>query len=335
MKIYKNKRLLSLLKIILPLIIILGFCSSNSAFSNINRTLSRFILKSNSPEVTTKEFIEPSQESSNPPIELSTQDLSYVLIDTQMSQILKSYNAEKQRAPASTTKLLTGLIAIKNLKETDIVHVGTEVNIDGSRLGLMPGDVISVKDLLTALYVHSANDAAAALAVKVSGSIPAFADEMNKYAASLGCSKSHFTNPHGLPDSEHYTTAADLSKIASQFIKNQELMKLVNKRSAKIQWKDAKGLGRSAEVQNTNNLLGVYPGDQGLKTGTTTEAGQCLVSYVTRPDGELLLILLGSKQRYSDTIKLLDEGWADQRSNAALKGLIKDPRSLILSPGIY
>lgn len=267
--------------------------------------------------------------------DLSTQDESYVLIDPQTTKILKSSNADIQRAPASTTKLLTGLIALKSLKETDIVRVGSEVTIDGSRLGLSPGDEISVHDLLTALYVHSSNDAAAALAVKISGSIPAFAEEMNKYAATLGCEHSHFANPHGMPDPDHYTTANDLGKIASLFLKNEELKKFVKEPSASVQWKDARGMARYAELQNTNSLLGIYPGDQGLKTGTTTEAGQCLVSYVTRPDGELLLVLLGSKQRYGDTIKLLDEGWADQRSNAALRGLAKDPRSLIMSPGIF
>lgn len=280
----------------------------------------------------------PSPLISKTPIstkELSTKDESYLLIDPHTTQILKSYNADLQRAPASTTKLLTGLIALKSLKETDIVKVGTEVSIEGSQLGLSPGDEISVHELLTALYVNSSNDAAAALAVKISGSIPAFAEEMNKYAATLGCQASHFTNPHGMPDPEHYTTANDLSKIASQFLKKEELMKFVKQPSARVQWKNARGMDRSADLQNTNSLLGIYPGDQGLKTGTTTEAGQCLVSYVTRPDGNLLLVLLGSKNRYNDSIKLLDEGWADQRSNAALRGLAKDPRSLILSPGIF
>lgn len=267
--------------------------------------------------------------------ELSSQDESYVLIDPQTTQVLRLSNADIQRAPASTTKLLTGLIALKTLNEADVVRVGTEVNLDGSKLGLTPGDEISVHDLLTALYVHSANDAAAALAVKISGSIPAFAEKMNNYAATLGCEHSHFANPHGMPDPDHYTTANDLGKIASVFLKNETLMKFVKEPQAHVQWKDARGVNHNSEVQNTNNLLGVYPGDQGLKTGTTTEAGQCLVSYVTRQDGDLLLVLLGSKQRYKDTIKLLDEGWAEQRSNASLRGLAKDPRSLFLSPGFF
>ena len=83
------------------------------------------------------------------------------------------------------------------------------------------------------------------------------------------------------------------------------------------------------------DTLGVYPGDIGLKTGTTTQAGQCLVSYIRRSDGGLLLVLLGSEQRYQDTISLLDEAWAEQRSKAALRNLSKDPRALILSPGIF
>ncbi|MDP4158468.1 MAG: D-alanyl-D-alanine carboxypeptidase [Bacillota bacterium] len=265
----------------------------------------------------------------------SNESESYVLIDLHTSKVLKADRPDVQRAPASTTKLLTGLIALKTLKETDIVKVGNEVTVDGSRLGLSPGDVISVHDLLTALYVHSANDAAAAIAVKISGSIPAFAEEMNNYAVTLGCQHSHFTNPHGMPDSDHYTTANDLSKIASLFIKNEVLMNYVKEPRARVQWKDTRGVNHYAEVQTTNKLLGVYPGDEGLKTGTTTEAGECLVSYVTRPDGDLLLVVLGSKQRYNDTIKLLDEGWAMRRSNAALRGLAESPRSLISGPGLY
>ncbi|MBC2723574.1 MAG: D-alanyl-D-alanine carboxypeptidase [Desulfosporosinus sp.] len=266
---------------------------------------------------------------------LSTQDLSYVLINPETNQILKSHNPDTQRAPASTLKLITGLIAIDVLKTTDIIKVGTEVNVEGSRLGLRPGDQISVQNLLTALYVNSSNDAAAALAVKISGSIPAFAQRMNEYAATLGCQNTHFTTPHGMPEPGQYTTANDLSKIALQFIENEELMGFVQEVSAHVQWTDAEGILHNAYLQNTNRLLEVYPGDKGLKTGTTTEAGQCLVTYVSRPDGDLLLVLLGSKQRYEDTILLLDETWAEQRPKAALKGLAKDPRSLILSPGLF
>jgi len=314
-------KFLSMVILIMTVIIIVGFRYQSTADAN---------------SLMTSAIVEPeSHKSDISATDLSTQDESYVLINPQTSQTLKSHNADIQRAPASTLKLMTGLITLKTLKETDMVQVGTEVNIEGSRLGLRPGDKILVHDLLTALYVHSSNDAAAALAVKISGSIPAFAKEMNDYATSLGCQNSHFTNPHGMPDSEQYTTSNDLGKIASQFLKNKDLMKFVKQDNAHVQWTDAQGISHEANFQNTNRLLEIYPGNQGLKTGTTTEAGQCLVSYVSRPDGDLLLVLLGSKQRYEDTIILLDEAWAEQRSKAALKGLAKDPKSLISSPGIY
>jgi serine-type D-Ala-D-Ala carboxypeptidase (penicillin-binding protein 5/6) len=312
---------------ILILLLIVGV-PSYFGFNHVNQTIA-------TGPITDIDSNSLNSETAQSMMELSTPDESYVLIDPRTTQILKSYKADLQRAPASTTKLLTGLIATKTLQETDIIRVGTEVQVEGSQLGLSPGDEISVHELLTALYVHSSNDAAAALAVKISGSIPAFAEEMNQYAATIGCQHSHFINPDGMPDPEHYTTANDLGKIASHFLKSEQLMKFVKQPSARVQWKDAQGVVRNAEFKNTNSLLGIYPGDEGLKTGTTTEAGQCLVSYVTRTDGDLLLVLLGSKQRFSDTIKLLDEGWANQRTNAALRNLAKDPRSLILSPGIF
>lgn len=316
---------------ILILLLIVGV-PSYIGFNHVNPTIAT------GPITVTDINSKPNSlnsETAQAKMELSTPDESYVLIDPQTTQILKSYKADLQRAPASTTKLLTGLIATKTLQESDIIRVGTEVQVEGSQLGLSPGDEISVHELLTALYVHSSNDAAAALAVKISGSIPAFAEEMNHYAATIGCQHSHFMNPDGMPDPEHYTTANDLGKIASHFLKSEQLMKFVKQPSARVQWKNAQGVVRNAEFKNTNSLLGIYPGDEGLKTGTTTEAGQCLVSYVTRADGDLLLVLLGSKQRFSDTIKLLDEGWANQRTNAALRNLAKDPRSLVLSPGIF
>lgn len=268
---------------------------------------------------------------------LTSNDLSYVLVDLQNNKVLSSYNPDVERAPASTTKLLTGLVAMKILKnkENAIVKVGNEVALYGSTLGLRPGDQISVQDLLTAMYTESANDAAAALAVYASGSISSFAEAMNNYAKSLGCTHSHFVNSNGLPNPGHYTSASDLSKIASAFIKQPMLMKYVTLKQAQVHWQDMNGNSHLATVKNTNRLLGVYSGDRGLKTGTTTEAGQCLVSYVTSSDGDLLLVVLGSKQRYIDTVHLLDEGEGEIRVQGALKRLATDPKNLINSPGLY
>lgn len=265
----------------------------------------------------------------------SVYDESYLLIDINTNQVLLSQNTELQRAPASTTKLLTGLVALQKLDRSQIVTVGEEVNVEGSRLGLQPGDKISVDDLLNAMYIISANDAAAALAVETSGSLPAFAEEMNAYASSVGAHRSHFTTPHGLSDPEHYTTATDLSLIAKAFLQQPILMEYVQTREDTISWTDGHGNPKTTHLQNTNHLLGIYPGVQGLKTGRTTEAGQCLVTYSTSSDGQLLLVLLGSEQRYVDTVKLLDQGWAKLRSQNALKAAAKDQASFFASPGFF
>jgi D-alanyl-D-alanine carboxypeptidase (penicillin-binding protein 5/6) len=266
---------------------------------------------------------------------LKSKEMSYYLINRDTNEVLSAYLEEKKRAPASTTKLLTGITALKLLTEDDFVVVGPEVNLTGTNLGLHPGDKITVRNLLTAIFLASANDASAALAVKASGSISAFSEAMNTEAQSLGCKNSHFTSPHGLTDPAQYTTAKDLAKITSTFINNDQLMKYVQQTEATIRWIDANGNLRTQQVRNKNKLLGVYPGIQGLKTGTTNEAGQCLVTYDVRSDGKLLLVLLGSDQRYRDTVQLLDEGWAKLRIQAALKTLVSDPEPLLSGPGIF
>lgn len=262
------------------------------------------------------------------------QEPSYLAVDTQ-GETLLAHNEQARKAPASVTKLLTGLVAMEKVKADDVVIVGDEVRLEGASLGLAPGDQIAVKDLFTAMYSISANDAASALAVKTSGSISSFAQEMNAYAMKLGSTNSHFVNPHGLPDPEHYTTATDYMKIVRAFMSNKELMHYVGLKQAEITWKDKNGRVKRTKLHNTNELLGVYPGTQGIKTGTTEEAGECLVSYVTRRDGGVVVILFGSQHRYQDSIKLLDQGFAKLRVQAALKNAATDPRQLSQSPGVF
>lgn len=269
--------------------------------------------------------------NSNLPEGLNTP--SYYLIDLNTKNVLLSQNDTIQRPPASTVKLLTGLVAMQTLNENDTVTVGNEVLIEDSTLGLKPGDTIKVKDLLTAIYLPSANDAAVALAVKAKGSLSAFIESMNKYALELGCKDSHFQTPNGLPAADQYTTAQDLAKIAIKFTQNETLMEYAQQKEGKVEWTTSNGLKRSIKVYNTNEFLGIYPGVQGLKTGTTTEAGQCLVTYVTRSDGDLILVLLGSKNRYKETKSLLDQGLAAIRTRAALQTISKSPESLIQGPG--
>lgn len=284
------------------------------------------------PQVTQgpADLILPSAQESG-----SLDEESYLLLDVDSGRVITARNTELKRPPASTTKLLTGLVAQEILPPEHIVEVGEEVYVEGSKLGLQPGDRISVHDLLTAMYVMSANDAAAALAVEASGSIAAFAQEMNAYATLLGANNSNFVNPHGLSDPNHYTTASDLARIAYRFIQNENLLNYVNQDTAQITWVSTSGQNRSATIQNTNKLLGIYPGVEGLKTGTTQDAGQCLVTYLVSEDGRLLLVLLGSKQRYYDTVDLLDEGIGALRLETSLETIAKDPQTVFNSPGLF
>lgn len=276
-----------------------------------------------------------TQSTSQSTFDAGLNSPSYYLINAQNQEVLLAQNEAIQRPPASTVKLLTGLVAMQTLKEDDVVKVGEEVNIENTTLGLKPGDTILVKDLLTALFLPSANDAAVALAVKAKGSVPAFVEAMNQYALQLGCDSSSFQTPNGLPASDQYSTAQDLAKIASEFIQNETLMKYVEKQEGKVEWTTSSGLKRSIIVHNTNEFLGIYPGVEGLKTGTTSEAGQCLVTYITRSDENLILVLLGSKNRYQDTKNLLDQGMAIVRTKAALKNLGSSPESLVQASGFF
>lgn len=267
--------------------------------------------------------------------EKSTNTTSFYLINAQNQDILLAQNEFVQRAPASTVKLLTGLVALQTLHEEDVVTVGEEVLMENSTLGLKPGDKILVKDLLTALYLPSANDAAVALAVKAKGSVSAFVEAMNQYALQLGCNSSRFQTPNGLPAPDQFSTAEDLAKIALNFVQNKTLMQYVEKKEGKVEWTTSNGLKKSINVNNTNEFLGIYPGVEGLKTGTTTDAGQCLITYIARPDGNLILVLLGSENRYKDTKNLLDQGIAALRTSAALRNLGNSPESMIQAPGFF
>lgn len=282
----------------------------------------------------------PNQNSSNLTItdkdNSSPETSSYLMLNVRTEEKLLAANEDVKRAPASTVKLLTGMVVMDKLRENDLIRVGEEVkNTEGSVIGLQSGDQILVKDLLTALYLESANDAAVVLAIAAYGTMDAFLNAMNQFADKIGSSNSLFKTPNGLPHPDQFTTAHDLSLIAVEFISKEELMKYVKMKEGTVEWTRSSGYKQKKLVKNTNQLLAIYPGDIGLKTGTTTEAGQCLVTYITRPDGDVLLVLLGSKQRYKDTIELLDLGMAKIRTRSALKNITSHPDSLIYAPGFY
>lgn len=207
---------------------------------------------------------------------------------------------------ASTTKIMTALVAIENAALTDEVVITEEaVGIEGSSAYLKEGEILSMEELLYALLLRSANDAAVAIACEIGGSVEGFADMMNERAASLGLSDTHFTNPHGLDDAEHYTTAHDLALIAAEALKNDTL-KAISSTYKRSFTRDDKAI----LYVNHNKLLKLYDGALGMKTGYTKKSGRCLVGAAERDGLTFVTVTLDAPDDWRDHEELFDLGFA-------------------------
>ena len=237
--------------------------------------------------------------------------MAAVLMDAQNGQVLFEKNSRARIFPASTTKVLTAVLALEKCRLDEAVVLCEEAELaEGSSVGLKKGERLSLEDLLYALLLSSGNDAAAAIACHVAGSVSAFAAMMNEKALEIGARESHFTNPSGLPDPAHYSTAYDMALIARYAMQNQTFRKMVSteQKTIKREVPDAQ-----TYLLNHNKLLWLYNGANGIKTGYTVEAGQCLVSSAQRRGRELIASVMKSEgvNIWSDTEKLLDFGFSD------------------------
>jgi len=170
--------------------------------------------------------------------------------------------------------------------------------VGGSSMGLRPGERMTVRELLYGMLIPSGNDAATALAIAVGGNVPNFVQMMNQKAASLGMKNTHFANPHGMDAPDHYSSAADMLLLAHYLYDNYPLFRqIVNTRSAVV---------AGHTLRNRNELLGVYPGVNGIKTGTTPAAGECLLVSAVYRGHQVLAIVMGSDDRYGEMKALLD-----------------------------
>ncbi|TEB18014.1 D-alanyl-D-alanine carboxypeptidase DacB precursor [Pelotomaculum sp. FP] len=233
------------------------------------------------------------------------------LIDGRNGQFLYEKNPYQQLYPASTTKILTAVIALENSKLNDMVTITAEAcNVEGSALGLLEGEKMSLEDLLYALMLNSGNDAAVAIAVHVAGSVEKFADLMNEKAAEVGAVNSHFINPNGLPDPNHYSTAHDMALISYYAMQNPEFRKIV---ATKIRTIDRGDPMAQTYLENHNRLLWNYEGAVGIKNGYTEIARQCLVSAANRNGRELVAVVLKTEGAniWTDSQTLLDYGFND------------------------
>jgi len=241
---------------------------------------------------------------------------SAIVMDTVTGQILYERDIDARRYPASTTKMMTLIVALEHGKLDDIVTISKNAEgVEGSTLWLVQGDKIPLGELLTGMMMHSGNDATVAVAEHIAGSVPAFVRMMNDKAEELGANSTHFMNPNGLPDEKHYTTAYDLAKIAAYGYSLPHFEEIVGKQEALYDWvKDP-----AKKLRNENQMLWLYRGANGVKTGYTDAAGRCLVSAARRDGMQLVAVVLDSYYMWNDSIALLDYGF----QNAHPKTLVK------------
>ena len=232
---------------------------------------------------------------------------SAILIDADGGGVLFEKNAHARMGMASTTKIMTALTALRLSDVSRTVTVPREaVGTEGSSVYLCEGESLTVSELLYALLLASANDAAVALAISLAGSVERFADEMNLYADELGLCNTHFTNPHGLADKDHYTTAYDLSVIAREALKNATLRDIFSTYKKTL---PMCGIADRRLVVNHNKLLRSYDGAIGMKTGFTKATGRCLVSAAQRDGLTLICVTLNAPDDWRDHTAMLDHGF--------------------------
>lgn len=232
---------------------------------------------------------------------------SAVLIECESGEVIFGKDESVRLPMASTTKIMTALTVIEDCSLSDTVVIRHEAcGIEGSSIYLREGERFTVEELLYALMLASANDAATALALHAGGSIEAFTDKMNEKASSLGLTDTHFTNPHGLYDSDHYTTARDLALIAAYASKNESFKKICSTKKTVIGGdKDSARL-----LSNHNKMLFSYDGAFGIKTGFTKNSGRCLVTGATREGMSLIAVTLNAPDDWNDHKAMLDYGFA-------------------------
>lgn len=248
-----------------------------------------------------------------------TAGASLIVNDT-ADEMLFSKNIYKKMYPASITKIVTALVTLQsaNLEDTvTISHEAANITEYGAKLcGFKEGDQIKLKRLLYSFLVYSGNDAGIAIAEHVAGSVDAFAEMMNQEMKDLGASGSHFTNPHGLHDENHYTTAYDLYLIFHELLQYDTFLDIINRGSYKAKYKGADGKNKTVTFQSTDRyLIGRASAPKGItvvggKTGTTAAAGSCLILYSKNAAGEdyisVVLQAQGAESLYLQMNKLLE-----------------------------
>lgn len=250
-----------------------------------------------------------------------------VVQDLTSHAVIFERQADKHMLPASTTKIMTALVAIDAWPDlSTVLTVKNEDRAIGQTIDLVRGEQLTVESLLKGILIHSGNDAALALADNYPGGYSAFVGAMNTKAKELHLDNTTYKNPSGIEQYGHVTTPRDLAILAGVAMSNPIIAEIVNTKFAVI--KDTTG-EISHPLETTNELLGVIDGLRGLKTGWTENAGECLVSYVERDGHPVIIVILGSLDRFGETTKLVD--WVYNHHEWKIPGVWQSISTLLFS----
>ncbi len=231
-----------------------------------------------------------------------------VLLEAESGTVIFGQNEDIHLSMASTTKIMTALVALEQMAIDEVITVTkASVGVEGSSIYLTVGETLTLEDLLYALLLESANDAAETIAVAVAGDVPSFAALMNEKASALGLSGTHFMNPHGLDAEGHYTTARELALLTRAALENDDFRRICATKRHVIPLRGSEG---ARVLINHNKLLSSYDGCIGVKTGFTKKTGRCLVSSAERDGVRLIAVTLGAPDDWRDHTTMLDYGFS-------------------------
>lgn len=235
-----------------------------------------------------------------------------ILIEASTGRVIYEKNADEKAYPASTTKMLTCVLAIEKGDLDKTLSVSQRAAwTEDPYVGFQQGDMLKERDLLKALMMVSDNSSAVVLAEGIGGSVEGFAKMMNDKAKEIGLTNSHFVTPNGLPDDDHYSTARDMAKIAAYGWHNEKFREFSGTEMDTIEW--VSPVNKRMVVKNSNKLLGTMPGVNGIKTGWTNAAGGCLAASAKRDGVQLIAVVLHSDDvntRFTEAGKLLEHGFS-------------------------
>lgn len=250
--------------------------------------------------------------------EVSTSAKACAVMDVASGRLLLQHNAEEALPMASTTKVMTALLALERGSLSDEVTCGRNAfGVPGTSIYLSEGETLTLEQMLYGLMLQSGNDAAVAIAEHIGGSVPAFCKAMTERAAEIGCTNTVFLTPHGLPMEGHYTTAHDLALIAREAMGNPVFRQIVSTKRATIPWP---GREYNRVLNNKNKLLSTYPGATGIKTGFTRAAGRCLVFGAERDGMEIVGVVLNCADWFNEAARLMDKAFAAYEQSELLYG---------------